>query len=264
MGINIAVYIKQNLLFIVGKTAANQKKVSMKNFLLVLLLGVAVQGFSQLKSYTLSVHGDTLNRVDAGGLKQGPWIIRVENLRGERGYEEEGYFQDDTKQGTWKRYSLENGVKIAEENYKWGKLHGKSKYYTYNGGLVREESWRAMDPGKKFDTVALYDVNDPNKEINRIVVKNEGLAVKHGKWVYYDPVEGVVVETETYALNKLVNADGSVTGEDEIKPIGLTKYTPSVDSLGKKNVAKPQAIMDFEKKNSGKKKVKVRDGSTGM
>lgn len=237
----------------------------MKKLLLVLLLGlVTLPGFSQLKSYTLSVHGDTLNRVDAKGLKQGPWIIKVENLRGERGYEEEGYFQDDAKQGTWKRYSLENGVKIAEENYKWGKLHGKSKYYTYNGGLAREESWRAMDPGKKFDTVALYDLNDPTKEINRIVVKNEGLSVKHGKWVFYDPVEGVVVETETYALNKLVNADGSVEGEDDIKPIGLTKYTPSVDSLGKKNVAKPQAIMDFEKKNAGKKKVKVRDGSTGM
>ncbi|MBK8310654.1 MAG: hypothetical protein IPL04_06880 [Chitinophagaceae bacterium] len=44
-----------------------------------------------------------------------------------------------------KRYSLE-GVKIAEENYRWGKLHGKQQYFTYNGGLEREESWRAIDP----------------------------------------------------------------------------------------------------------------------
>jgi hypothetical protein len=237
----------------------------MKKLLLVLLLtGLGLHGFSQLKSYSLGVRGDTLNRVDAKGLKQGPWIVKVENLRGERGYEEEGYFQDDKKVGTWKKYSIENGVKIAEENYKWGKLNGKSKYYTYNGGLVREESWRALDPGKQFDTVAIYDVNDPSKEINRIVVKNEGLSVKHGKWVFYDPVEAVVVETENYVLNKLATEDGAVVGEDDIKPIGLTKYTPATDSLGKKSVAKPQAIMDFEKKNSGKKKVKVRDGSTGM
>ena len=31
----------------------------------------------------------------------------------------------------------------------------------------------------------------------------------------------------------------------------------------KKQVAKPQAVLDFEKKNAGKKKVKFRDGSTG-
>lgn len=234
-----------------------------KLLFLGIMLAFGVHGFSQLKSYTLSVRGDTLNRVDAKGLKQGPWIIKVENLRGERGYEEEGFFENGYKVGTWKRFALENGVKIAEENYKWGKLSGKAKYYTYNGGLEREESWRAIDPKRLYDTVAVYDVNDPNKEIDRVIVKNEGNSVKHGKWVYYDPIQGVVVETENYVLNRLTTEDGGLM-DDDIKPIGLTKYTPSVDSAGKKNVAKPQAIMDFEKKNSGKKKVKVRDGSTGM
>jgi hypothetical protein len=31
----------------------------------------------------------------------------------------------------------------------------------------------------------------------------------------------------------------------------------------KKAVAKPKEVLEFEKKNSGKKKVKYRDGSTG-
>ena len=31
----------------------------------------------------------------------------------------------------------------------------------------------------------------------------------------------------------------------------------------KKKVEKPQEVLDWEKKNAGKKKVRVRDGSTG-
>jgi hypothetical protein len=35
------------------------------------------------------------------------------------------------------------------------------------------------------------------------------------------------------------------------------------DTVTKKNLTKPQAILDYEKKNAGKKKIKVRDGKTG-
>src|SRR5690348_6928992 len=107
-------------------------------FIFYLLFLVSLNSFGQWKTYILSVKGDTLNRVDLNGKEQGPWFVHVDELRGERGYEEEGYYQDDVKEGTWKRFSLE-GVKIAEENYHWGKLNGKCKYFTYNGGLMREE-----------------------------------------------------------------------------------------------------------------------------
>ena len=98
--------------------------------LLPFLLLISVTGFSQSKDYTISPKGDTLTRVDMKGKKQGPWSIHVPELRGERGYEEEGYFENDQKTGTWKKYSLE-GVKIAEENYSWGKLNGKQQYFTF-------------------------------------------------------------------------------------------------------------------------------------
>lgn len=231
-------------------------------FILVLLLLISVTGYSQpWKSYIISVKGDTLNRVDMKGRKQGPWVIKVESLRGERGYEEEGYFENDQKTGEWKRFSLE-GVKIAEENYSWGKLNGRQRYYTYNGGLLREESWRAMDPANAYDTVSVYDVNDPTREVDRVIVKNEGFAMKHGKWIYYDPREGTIEETENYVMNKLQTADG-LYGDDDIKPLKVSTYQPKTDSLGNKVVTKPKEILEFEKKNSGKKKVKVRDGSTG-
>lgn len=220
-----------------------------------------MNGFGQWKSFIISVKGDTLNRVDLDGKKQGPWLIHVDDLRGERGYEEEGYFENDLKEGTWKRYSLQ-GIKIAEENYRWGKLNGRSKYYTYNGGLAREESWRAMDPGRKYDTVAVYDINDPTKIVDMVVVKNEGYAIKHGTWNYYDPAEGVIVQTERYQLNKLVTDDGQLI-DDELKPIGVSQGKTPADTTGKKAMSKPQVVLEYEKKNSGKKKVKTRDGRTG-
>ena len=222
---------------------------------------ICLNGYGQLKSYILSPRGDTLNRIDMKGQKQGPWSIHVDELRGERGYEEEGYFMDDQKEGTWKKYSLE-GVKIAEEAYRWGKLNGKQQYFTYNGGLAREESWRAMDPAVAFDTVDVVDINDPSKVVDRVVVKNDGVSLMHGKWTYYDPVEGTIVKTENYILGKINNglASNGTGGDDDLKPLDISGKT---DSTGKKVVTKPQAVLDYEKKNSGKKKIKSRDGSTG-
>ncbi|MEI2738439.1 MAG: hypothetical protein V9F01_06615 [Chitinophagaceae bacterium] len=228
--------------------------------IVVLFLFISISGSAQWKSFTISVKGDTLNRVDMNGKKQGPWAIHVDELRGERGYEEEGYYENDQKTGTWKKYSLE-GVKIAEENYTWGKLNGKQQYFTYNGGLLREESWRAMDPKIAYDTVPVYDLKDASKVVDWIVVKNEGLALKHGKWTYYDPREGTIEATEFYVMNKLRTDEDEFIGDDDIRPIDISKSKS--DTAGKKTTTKPQAVLDYEKKNSGKKKVKTRDGATG-
>jgi hypothetical protein len=231
--------------------------------ILLLSLFISINGYGQWKSYILSPRGDTLNRIDIKGKKQGPWVINVPELRGERGYDEEGYFENDLKDGTWKRFSLE-GVKIAEETYRWGKLNGRQYYFTYNGGLIREESWRAIDPANAFDTVSIYDLKDPTKEIDRVVVKNDGVALKHGKWIYYDPKEGTVDATEHYVMNKLQTEGGDMIADDDIRPIGLGDGRAKSDTAGKKAMAKPQAILDYEKKNSGKKKVRTRDGNTGQ
>ncbi|MBK6936844.1 MAG: hypothetical protein IPH18_08080 [Chitinophagaceae bacterium] len=228
----------------------------------VLFLFISLSGASQWKTYTLNVKGDTLNRVDVTGMKQGPWVISVPDLRGERGYEEEGYFENDFKEGIWKRFSLE-GVKIGEENFRWGKLNGKQQYFTYFGGLMREESWRAIDPANPFDTVAVYDLKDPSKVLDYVVVKNEGLAMKHGRWTYYDAREGTVEATEFYVMNKLQTDDGGMIGDDDIRPLSVSSgRTAATDTVTVKKTVKPQAVLDFEKKNSGKKKVKVRDGNT--
>lgn len=236
-------------------------------FILFLLLFVSIDSFGQWKDYMISVRGDTINRVDMKGLKQGPWVLHVSALRGEPGYDEQGYFTDDAKEGLWVRFSLV-GDKIAEENYRWGSLDGKSRYYTRFGALMREESWRAVDPHKGMDTVDVYDLNDPTKVVDRVVIKLTGQTYKHGAWTYYDTEWGTIQKTERYFLDKLQTGNGNVAGngsaDDELRPIAITdSYQPKTDSLGNKTVTKPREVLDYEKKNSGKKKVRVRDGQTG-
>lgn len=234
--------------------------------LFIIALFISIDSFSQWKDFTISVRGDTLNRVDMNGKKQGPWVLHQDELRGEQGYDEQGYFFDDKKDGKWVRFSL-MGDKLAEENYRWGNLDGKSRYYTRRGGLMREESWRAIEPGKKFDTVAVLDVLDPTKVVDHVIVKVEGQTMKHGTWTYYDPEWGTITKTENYWVDKLRADDGAGApgATDDLKPIGFSDSKSRSDSIAiaRKTMTKPQAVLDFEKKNAGKRKVKVRDGSTG-
>jgi len=58
------------------------------------------------------------------------------------------------------------------------------------------------------------------------------------------------VKTETYVLGQLEGGPKKDVSHVE-------------DPEKKKQVAKPKEVLDFEKKNSGKKKIRVRDGSTG-
>lgn len=231
-------------------------------FLFWFLLLISIDGFGQWKSYIIGVNGDTLNRVDMKGRKQGPWTIHVDDLRGERGYEEEGYFENDKKEGTWRHYSLD-GDKIAEENYRWGNKNGKCSYYTNTGGLLRIENWRAVNPDNPMDTVDVYDLKDPTKVVDRVVVKLSGFTLKHGVWTYYNPSEGTVEKTESYWLDKLATDNEGGGEEDELRPIGISNSKNKSDTTGKKTLTKPQVVLDYEKKNSGKKKVKTRDGQTG-
>ncbi len=225
------------------------------------VLLITLQAGAQLKSFIISQRGDTLNRVDAKGLKQGPWSIHVDALRGEPGYEEEGYFVNDKKDGRWLQYSLQ-GDKLAIENYRWGQKDGRCQYFNNAEDLIREESWLAIDPKNPYDTIPVYDLKDPTKIIRYQVVKITEASVKHGTWRYYSPLSGAVEKSEEYVLNRLKGAPEE--GSEELAPIdpktGRAMVKVSDDGKPK---AKPKEVMDFEKKNAGKKKIKMRDGNTG-
>ena len=221
---------------------------------------VSLTGFGQYKNFIIGPKGDTLNRIDMKGKKQGPWVIHVDDNHGERGYEEEGYFLNDKRDGSWRQYSLDGDL-IAVENYRWGNKDGKCQYYSNIGDLIREESWKAVNPDNPYDTVAVYDVNDPTKIVGTQIVKLEGFTLKHGTWKYYDPNSGTITKTEKWFLDK--PATGDSKNDDDLKPLDVTDNSAKKsDTAAKKAMTKPQAVLDYEKKNSGKKKIKVRDGST--
>ena len=236
----------------------------MKSFILILLaFFLSLSGYSQKwKSFIIGVKGDTLNRVDMSGKKQGPWVVHVNELRGERGYEEEGYFTNDKKEGAWRRFSLEGDL-IAVENYRWGSKDGKSVYLTTQGSPIREESWRAVNPDNPYDTVNVYDVNNPGKVIARQVIKLEGYSLKHGPWKYYDMFSGKLEKTEYWYFDKPAKKTG--IDDDELAPIDVTNNEDDATAKTeekKKAVAKPKEVVEFEKKKPGKRKITVRDGST--
>jgi antitoxin component YwqK of YwqJK toxin-antitoxin module len=206
----------------------------------------------QLKNYSIGVHGDTLNGVDKEGKKQGKWVIRHDEVRGEPGFEEEGSYMDDRKEGVWRKFTL-MGDQFAVENYRWGFKNGPCTYFNMNGEMLKEESWRAFNPDKVYDTIDVEDVTNPD-HFTKVIVKNEGSSLKHGSWKYYDPAAGFVTKTEFWVLGKL---------QQEEDPLGGKSKKSSTDSSATVKVkAKPKEVLDFEKKNSGRKKVKVRDGST--
>jgi hypothetical protein len=227
----------------------------------VLLLLLSLNGFAQCKDYIIGVKGDTLNCVDMKGHKQGRWVVKVDDLRGERGYEEEGVYRNSKKEGPWRRFTLEGDL-LALENYRWGNKDGKNVYFSPMGDPLREESWRAVNPDNPYDTVPVYDVNDPTKIIGTEVVKLEGFSLKHGTWKFYDPMRGTIEKTEAWFLDKPAKKTG--TGDDDLAPIAVTDNPEGeTEAAPKKTVAKPREVMEYEKKNSGKKKIRVRTGSTG-
>ena len=231
-------------------------------YLLILFLMISTHGYSQCKSFIIGVKGDTLNCVDFNNKKQGRWVVEMPALRGEKGYEEQGVYINDKKEGKWQQFSL-MGDLMAIENYRWGNKNGKCFYFTPFGQPLREESWKAVNPDNPYDTVDVYDLKDPSKVAERVVVKLDGFTLRHGTWKFYDPEFGTVEKTERFHLDKLI--DGSDT--DELAPIDIgTKSTAksNTDSTGKKTVAKPKEVLEYEKKNAGKKSIKVRDGRTGQ
>lgn len=227
-------------------------------YLLLFTLLFSGNAFTQCKTYIIGAKGDTLNCVDQKNMKQGRWIIHRESLRGEPGYEEEGVYKDDKKEGTWRKYSLMGDV-LAIENYKWGYKNGVCRYFNL-AGLTREESWKAVNPENPYDTIEVPDLVDPYK-VEMKVVKIEGTSVKHGTWNYYDPERGTIIRTEEYFLDQLQDPKKKLFAAG---PTEANVEDSSLQASKPDSKKKPAEVLQYEKKHANKKKVRVRDGATGV
>ena len=210
--------------------------------ILVFFLLVSLNSFSQWKDYRLINDGkDTINRIDQNSKKQYEWIVRVESVRGEPGYEEEGEFRNDRKEGEWRIFNL-MGDLVGIEQYKWGNKDGVSQYFSIHGNLRMEQSWKALNPDKQYDTIQVEDV-DKLESFHEVIVKNDGASLKHGEWKIYDPETGALLTTENYVLGKLQHDKSTVITQEP------------------KKAPKPKEVLEFEKTKKGKK-VRYQDGST--
>lgn len=221
-------------------------------WLIVSVFFISFSASAQWKSYRLMNNGDTINCIDKNNYKQGRWSVKVDGVRGEPGYQEEGVYKDGKKEGTWKVYTT-MGDLFAVERYRWGNKDGKSEYYSILGP-VREESWKAVNPANPYDTIDVVDPVDPSK-VERRVIKIEGSSVKHGTWKYYDNSTGMIVKTENYFLDKLQQPQNIANASND------NSSGDSTNSKSVKSKVVPKEVLEFEKK-IGKKKVKVIDGST--
>ena len=217
--------------------------------LLLFLLIVSSAG-AQYKSFILSPKGDTLNIVDKKNLKQGRWAISVPELRGESGYDEEGNYKDDKKNGIWRKYNSTGDI-LAVENYRLGGKEGVQEYFTFLGDLVRHEEWKGYNPNAPYDTIAVY--GEGNNVVSKYkLVKAEQYSVPHGEWKYY-ATGGKLIKSETYDRGHLLKNNES------------TAVVPASTDEKPKAAGKTQEILDYEKKYSKKKRKKLeRDGQTGL
>jgi len=225
-----------------------------KGCIIIIMLCGQTFLYSQCATYKLSDRGDTLNCKDKAGKKQGAWLESYPELRGNPAYELEGEYENDKKQGIWRKYS-QQGDLLYVESYRWGLLDGKSQYYSLMG-LEREEGWWAIDPTKEYDTLEVPDLF-VDGAYRTVIVKNEGRSMRHGTWMVYDPMSGRIQKSEEYFRDSAIGVLGT---------FGLTAKKGGVkeplDSV-KKKIEKPDVVKEWEEKNKGKKKVKVRTGSTG-
>lgn len=186
--------------------------------------------------------GDTINRTDASGQKQGKWVVfnKTKNLPGytETQVIEEGRYVSNSKTGIWTGYH-NNNEKKYEITYKDGLPDGYSKFY-YKNGLVSEEGlWKVNR------WVGRYKYNYENGQCAYDFNYNTK-GKREGKQVYFHENGNVMIDgdwndgKETGVLHEYYE-DGSVKAEKSYADgkcnHGATKtYKPKELYISKPNV----------------------------
>ena len=227
-------------------------KIQQLILIIPLLFVVMISGNAQYKDFKLSPTGDTLNAVDKNGLKQGKWVNTIGEIRGEPGFEEEGYYKNDKKTGPWRKYNT-TGDLTAIENYLFGGKDGLQEYFSFLGSLEKQEEWRGFNPDAPYDTIAVYGPGN-NEIIDYKIVKAEQYSVPNGDWKYFDQ-NGRVLKMERYDRGKLLQNEAPIKKETVVKT--------ETDKPQEK--VKTKEILEYEKKYSKKKRAKLeRDGKTAL
>lgn len=164
----------------------------------------------EIVSCDILENGDSINRTDQMGRKQGPWLTVQKAIRGEEGYSEYGEYVQDKKVGKWYRFSL-TGVPVSVENYKSGKLDGEANYFE-DGQLICTGHYYALHDANTIDT---FLVEDPETgHIHPVYIKSNVGSVRHGLWTYYEPETQQPYRKVEYQADKVVFDKTFLTPKD--------------------------------------------------
>ena len=160
--------------------------------------------------------GDTINKIDENGDKQGRWIYFGKDSKGLKNkllkhnqIVEDGFFVDNQKNGLWKIYHTNTNKIKSEVNYQKGEANGKAKFYTEKGKLKQEGTLKNNQWENK-----LVFYNDKEESFtknaddgNTSVLNFSGNITKNGK-----PLEDVEIIVENYdvpVFKQKSTADGT-------------------------------------------------------
>jgi antitoxin component YwqK of YwqJK toxin-antitoxin module len=210
----------------------NRKKIFLK-YSLYLILFFAFSKNSYSQTFVI-VGTDTINFVDANGLKQGHWNVtnKTKKLEGYKDDQkvEEGYYKDGKKTGIWKQY-YPNGTIKSEITFVNNRPFGYAKFYFSNGKLSEEGMWEnSRWVGKYkmyYETGQIFyefQYNEQGKrEGEQKYFHENGKVMIEGNW--QDGKEGGIIK-EYYSSGNLKSEKNFKNGELDSAPIKIYEDNP--------------------------------------
>lgn len=175
------------------------------------------------KKASLPKSGEQLNKRDSKGVKQGMWLNRISEKRGEPAYSEFGNYLHGQKNGLWYKVNTQGDL-VAIENYKKDVFDGEVKYFT-NGQVTTVGRFRGLNPDVLVDTIM---VEDPVKQTQTLVpIKSDVGSVRHGTWRYYNESTGMIIKVEEYQIDNLIYEEYfKYSREDSLRLMKRMKNMP--------------------------------------
>lgn len=143
---------------------------------------------------------EKLNQYDSKGMKDGLWLNRVPERKGEPAFNEFGNYHKNEKTGLWYKMAADGDL-MAIENYKRDYYEGQVKYFT-NGQLTVVGMYRALNPDVVIDTIIVVEPVTGVQEL--VAVKADRGTVRHGTWRFYDERTGRLEKVEEYQVDNLI------------------------------------------------------------
>ncbi len=170
------------------KKTSNKLQIKTKVIIAFVLLFVCRYSYAQ--TYEIQL-GDTINRIDKKGLKQGYWIEK------EKDSFEEGKYIDGLKEKIWTKYDSEANTS-TRYIYRKGKNYGIaiSKFYRKKGLIFRRITDRKYVPQEDFNKE-----NDNNINF-KIYFRNQSIFSKNSSLNLNSYLDSVHVEIIEIDVNK--------------------------------------------------------------